>query len=60
MKLRLIIQAFFISIALFFAIFWWFENRYIQSINDGLKGVTDGLFEEKGTKSRHENKRGRD
>ena len=34
-------------------------ERYIQSINDGLKGVTDGLFEEKGTKTRHENKNGR-
>jgi integrase len=33
-------------------------ERYIQSINDGLKGVTDGLFEEKGTKARHENKKG--
>lgn len=35
-------------------------ERYIQSINDGLKGVTDGLFEEKGTKPRHENQKGYD
>jgi hypothetical protein len=35
-------------------------ERYIQSISDGLKGVKDGLFEEKGTKARRENKRGRD
>ena len=33
MKLRYIIQLSFISIALFFAVFWWFENRYIHSIN---------------------------
>jgi diguanylate cyclase (GGDEF)-like protein len=36
MKLRYIIQLFLVSIALFFAIFWWFENRYIHSINNSF------------------------
>jgi len=35
-------------------------ERYIQNINDDLAGVTDGLFEEKGTERRHEKERGRD
>ena len=34
-------------------------ERYIHSINDGLKGVTNGLLDEKGTEKRHEKERGR-
>lgn len=44
MKLRYVIQLFLVSIAIFFAVFWWFENRYLHSINSSFHSLQNSTL----------------